>query len=101
MGGRMSPAELMDMLRCHLEQADATERPLGSIREHSCEGSLPYMFVLTFNTGVYCVTRDEDAAQQWADLGENFHVTEAEPEDFQTFNDVMDLVAEFEAEDSL
>jgi hypothetical protein len=57
------------------------------------------VFVLTFNDGVYCLTRDEDAAQQWADLGVGFAVTPVEPEDFTAFNEVFELVAEFHAED--
>jgi hypothetical protein len=55
------------------------------------------MFVLTFETGVYCLTDDREVAEAWADLGDGFHVTEGEPEDFTSYNDVMEIMEEADA----
>jgi hypothetical protein len=54
------------------------------------------MFVLTFESGVYCLTGDREVAESWAELGDGFNVTELDPDDFTHVNEVTDILEEYE-----
>jgi transketolase N-terminal domain/subunit len=54
------------------------------------------MFVLTYKSGVYCLTADQEMAEVWSSYG--MSVTELDAEDFSAVNTVADILEEENAE---